>query len=57
MFFSQELKMLPDRDPVKRTKVAHIDMYIREAAIRASFMTGGIFGLLLDLKLAIAKED
>jgi hypothetical protein len=54
---SQELKVLPVRDPVKRTKAAYIDMVTRAAAIRASYMTGDIFGLLLDIKLAVEDEN
>jgi hypothetical protein len=54
---SQELKLLPERDSVKRTRVAHIDMLTREAAIRASYMSGSIFGLVLDIKLAIDKDE
>ncbi|KAF1920065.1 hypothetical protein BDU57DRAFT_508165 [Ampelomyces quisqualis] len=53
----QKLNMLPYQDPIKRTKVAHIDMYTRESAIRASYMTGSIFGLLPDIQLAVEKED
>lgn len=49
--------MLPERDPIKRIKVAHIDFYTRETAIRASYLTGDIFGLLLDIKLIVENED
>jgi hypothetical protein len=55
--FSKELKLLPQRDPIKGTKVAHIDMVTRHYAVRASYMTGYIFGLLVDIKLAIEKEE
>jgi hypothetical protein len=52
---SQDYKILPDRDLVKRTQTAHVDMYSREAAIRASYMTGSIFGLVLDIRLAVEE--
>jgi hypothetical protein len=54
---SEEIKMQPGRDSVKRTKVAHMDMVSRHYAIRASFMTGSIFGLMLKIELAVAKKD
>ncbi|KAH4005146.1 hypothetical protein HBI13_024800 [Parastagonospora nodorum] len=56
-FVVEEIRMLPGRDPVKRTKVAHMDMVSRHYAIQASFMTGSIFGLMLKIELAVEKKD
>ncbi|KAF2034728.1 hypothetical protein EK21DRAFT_107856 [Setomelanomma holmii] len=52
-FYLQEIKVLAERDPVKRTKLAHVDMYTRDAAVRASFMVGHVFGLMLKIQLAV----
>jgi hypothetical protein len=49
--------LLPERDPVKRIKVAHVDMVSRKHAVRASYTTGNIFGLLLNIKLAVEELD
>jgi len=49
--------MLPGRHPVKRTKVAHMDMVSRQYAIEVSFMTGSIFGLMLKMELAVENKN
>jgi hypothetical protein len=54
---SQDVKILPGRDPIKRTQVAHVDFSTRDAAIRASFSIGNIFGLIPDLKLAVPRDE
>ncbi|KAH7401944.1 hypothetical protein DE146DRAFT_449278 [Phaeosphaeria sp. MPI-PUGE-AT-0046c] len=48
----QEIKVLPIRDPSKGTQVAHVDMFTRQDAVRASFTVGSIFGLIPILQLA-----
>lgn len=53
---SEDVRLLPERDEIKGTKTAHMDMSTRQAAIRASHMTGGIFGLLLKLELVVEQE-
>jgi hypothetical protein len=54
---SLELKMLPGRDPIKRTQVAHIDLVTRTAAKHASYMFGYVFGLMLHIMLAVEDEE
>ncbi|KAH7072815.1 hypothetical protein BKA63DRAFT_515791 [Paraphoma chrysanthemicola] len=56
-FDVQDVKVLPSQDAIKRTKVAHVDMFTRKDAIHASFKTGHIFGLILTIKLAVEEED
>ncbi|KAF2832152.1 hypothetical protein CC86DRAFT_462519 [Ophiobolus disseminans] len=55
-FVVYEFKILSGRDPAKRTQIAHVDMVTREAAVKASYMTGSIFGLMLDIRLAVEQE-
>lgn len=58
MFFSKyrrdirAMTLLSECDPVKRTRSAHVDMFTRKAAIRASFEVGQIFGLVVKIQLA-----
>jgi hypothetical protein len=49
--------MLPDREPTNRSRTAYVDMVGRQAAIRASYLRGSIFGLVPDLKLALENEE
>ncbi|KAF2854522.1 hypothetical protein T440DRAFT_387606 [Plenodomus tracheiphilus IPT5] len=53
---SRDLKFLKVRDPVKRTKMVQLDMWSRISAVRASCMHGSIFGLKLQIELAMATE-
>ncbi|KAL1793116.1 hypothetical protein ACET3X_008098 [Alternaria dauci] len=59
MFFAKytrdirNVTILSVRDPVKRTRTAYVDMYSREVAVRASYEFGGIFGLIVKIKLAV----
>lgn len=46
------MTLLSECDPVKRTRSAHVDMFTRKAAIRASFEVGQIFGLVVKIQLA-----
>jgi hypothetical protein len=50
---SVDVTLLPDRDPVKGTRAAHVDMDSRRAAVHASFEVGGIYGLVVKIKLAV----
>ncbi|CAE7201543.1 RNA-binding protein [Pyrenophora teres f. teres] len=43
----------PERDQVKRTRTAHVDMTTRSSAVRASYEVGGIFGLMVKIRLAV----
>ena len=54
--YSTDITFLPDRDPLKRTQTAHIDMSSRKAAIQASYITGHVYGLIFDVKLAVERE-
>jgi len=54
---SRAIKILEIRDPVKRTRTAQLDMWTRNAAIRASFLYGSIFGLYLNMELAVAIKN
>ncbi|EUC45285.1 hypothetical protein COCMIDRAFT_5490 [Bipolaris oryzae ATCC 44560] len=45
--------LLSERDPVKGTRTAHVDMDSRRAAVYASFHYGHIFGLMVKTKLAV----
>ncbi|KAH7077097.1 hypothetical protein FB567DRAFT_534532 [Paraphoma chrysanthemicola] len=56
-FDLENVKVLPIQDPIKRTKVAHVDMFTRKDAIHASFKTGHIFGLILNIELAVEEEE
>ncbi|KAF1953829.1 hypothetical protein CC80DRAFT_595399 [Byssothecium circinans] len=47
------ITILDERDPVKRTQTAYIDMDRREAARFASFIFGFIYGLRVDIRLAV----
>ncbi|KAG9196602.1 hypothetical protein G6011_01723 [Alternaria panax] len=59
MFFSRyitdvrNITILSKRDPVKRTRTAYVDMYSRKVAVHASYEVGGIFGLIVKIKLAV----
>lgn len=50
---SADITLLPDRDPLKRTQTAYIDMASRKAAIQAAYTTGEIYGLIFEVKLAV----
>ncbi|CAO2648811.1 Nn.00g097600.m01.CDS01 [Neocucurbitaria sp. VM-36] len=52
-FDIRDIVLLEERDSIRRTRVAHIDMWTRKAAIRASYHVGHIFGLCLSIRLAI----
>ncbi|KAB2100922.1 hypothetical protein AG0111_0g10775 [Alternaria gaisen] len=49
----RNVNILSVRDPVKRTRTAYVDMYSRKVAVRASYEVGGIFGLIVKIKLAV----
>jgi hypothetical protein len=49
---SRNLEILTEREPVKRTQTAYIDMYTRMAAKQASHTTGAIYGLMVNVRLA-----
>jgi hypothetical protein len=53
LLFSVEVTLLPERDPVKRTRTAHVDMDSRKATVHASYEVGGIYGLVAKIKLAV----
>ncbi|KAH9860410.1 hypothetical protein J1614_011741 [Plenodomus biglobosus] len=53
----RDLKFLEMQDPVKRTKTVQLDMWTRRAAVMASYMYGSIFGLILDIKMAVATTE
>ena len=48
--------MLPDRDPLKRTQTAHVNFSSRKTAVQASFISGQVYGLIFDVKLAVPVE-
>ena len=54
---SREIRFLDEREPIKRTRTAYVDMYTRELAKRASRFIGHIFGLLVDINLAVDSVD
>ncbi|KAI4691472.1 uncharacterized protein J4E84_003766 [Alternaria hordeiaustralica] len=49
----RNITILPEREPVKRTRTAYIDMDSRKEAIRASYEVGSIYGLIVKIKLAV----
>ncbi|KAH6867031.1 hypothetical protein BKA58DRAFT_216328 [Alternaria rosae] len=49
----RNIAILPEREPVKRTRTAYIDMYSRDEAVRASYEVGSIYGLIVKIKLAV----
>ncbi|KAJ4321764.1 hypothetical protein N0V94_002731 [Neodidymelliopsis sp. IMI 364377] len=51
------ITFLPDRDPLRRTQTAHIDMSSKETAMRASYLTGAVYGLIVDIRLAVEKQE
>ncbi|USP79759.1 uncharacterized protein yc1106_07033 [Curvularia clavata] len=51
----RDITLLPDRDPVKRTRTAYVDMSSRTAAVCASFEFGYIYGLKVQSKLAVEE--
>ncbi|KAF2134199.1 hypothetical protein P153DRAFT_106817 [Dothidotthia symphoricarpi CBS 119687] len=53
----QEVRLLKQRDPIKRTQMAHIDFWKRKAAVEASFKIADIFGLCVNTRLAVEKAD
>jgi hypothetical protein len=55
--YSVDIALLPDRDSLKRTQTAYIDMSSRKAAIQASYTTGEVYGLIFDVKLAVEQKD
>ncbi|KAF3038855.1 hypothetical protein E8E12_008335 [Didymella heteroderae] len=52
-----EITMLPDRDPLKRTRTAHVDFASRKTAVQASYISGQVYGLIFDVKLAVPVEQ
>lgn len=54
---SVEITFLPDRDALKRTRTAHVELSSRNAAIGASYITGQVYGLKFDVVLAVELED
>ncbi|KAI2479513.1 RNA-binding protein [Pyrenophora tritici-repentis] len=52
-FIDYSITIHPERDPVKRTRTAHVDMTTRSSAVRASYEVGGIFGLVVKIRLAV----
>lgn len=56
-YCSREIKVLTVRDPSRRTRTAQLDMWTRNAAVRASFLHGSIFGLKLIIELAVGIDD
>ncbi|KAF9692623.1 hypothetical protein EKO04_009519 [Ascochyta lentis] len=50
------IDLLSDRDPLRRTQTAHVDMSSREAAVQASYLTGHIYGLIVHIKLAVEQD-
>ncbi|KAF1943473.1 hypothetical protein EJ02DRAFT_421315 [Clathrospora elynae] len=52
----RDVTLMNERDPIKRTKTAHVDMYTRKPAVRASYEVGAIFGLTLNIRLAVEHE-
>ncbi|KAH8731331.1 hypothetical protein GQ44DRAFT_698563 [Phaeosphaeriaceae sp. PMI808] len=53
----RNIKILPSRDPISRTQIAHVDMSTRSIALEASYMTNNIFGLIPKIKLAVETGD
>ena len=53
LLFSVDVTLLPDREPVKRTRTAYVDMDSRKVAVRASYEVGGIYGLVVKIRLAV----
>ena len=54
---SVDIVLLPERDPLKRTQTAYIDMSSRKAVIQASYTTGEVYGLIFNVKLAVEQND
>ncbi|KAF1845644.1 uncharacterized protein K460DRAFT_112107 [Cucurbitaria berberidis CBS 394.84] len=52
---TRDITLLNERDPIRRTRIAHVDFSTRMAAVRASYLVGHIFGLCLDIRLAIEE--
>ena len=50
--FRRDIIILKKHHPLKKTKVAYVDMWTRQAALRACYVTGHIFGLMVDISLA-----
>ncbi|KAJ4380150.1 hypothetical protein N0V86_004459 [Didymella sp. IMI 355093] len=50
---SLAITLLPERDPLKRTQTAHVDFASRKTAVQASYMSGQVYGLIFDVKLAV----
>ncbi|KAF2178552.1 hypothetical protein K469DRAFT_599154 [Zopfia rhizophila CBS 207.26] len=52
-FHIQEVRILNEREPIKRTRVAHIDMHSVQAAKEALLMIKYIFGLRVYIRRAV----
>ncbi|KAJ4984031.1 hypothetical protein SVAN01_10462 [Stagonosporopsis vannaccii] len=50
---SVAISLLP-RDPLKRTRTAWVDFVSRETAVRASWVSGHVYGLVFHVRLAVA---
>ncbi|KAF2684698.1 hypothetical protein K458DRAFT_403684 [Lentithecium fluviatile CBS 122367] len=48
----RNVRLLDERDPVKGTRTAHVDMFTRTAARHASHTIGDIYGLRVHVRLA-----
>lgn len=54
---SSDVKFLDERDPIKGTQTAYINMHGRRAAIKASFATKKIFGMKVNIQLAVERAE
>jgi hypothetical protein len=50
---SLAITLLLERDPFKRTQTAHVDFSSRKTAVQASYMSGQVYGLIFDVRLAV----
>ncbi|KAF2474773.1 uncharacterized protein BDR25DRAFT_215049 [Lindgomyces ingoldianus] len=48
----RQVSILPEREPIKRTRVAEVELFDEESAKRASRIIGYIFGLLVEARRA-----
>ncbi|KAF1929548.1 uncharacterized protein M421DRAFT_31736, partial [Didymella exigua CBS 183.55] len=53
LFWTVDITFLPDRHLLKRTQTAHVDFCCRESAVQASYVSGQVYGLIFDVRLAM----
>ncbi|KAH7391942.1 hypothetical protein BKA66DRAFT_568348 [Pyrenochaeta sp. MPI-SDFR-AT-0127] len=52
-----DIRILDERDPINGTQIAYVNMQERKSAIEASFINGQVFGLKVNIELAVKRTE